>query len=188
VQGEPAQVTSRLLTWMDREELLTLQRQQPGRISWEPVGGVAAAVRRSSAALSGKKAFMLTRAELVTAVITSLEPGYTHVILSADLTSARRSVAGGAVGLVGLGVVASGVLAVMSPFLWVALAPLPLFAGLGLAVSRQHRPVAARALLGLERALDHVERGEVKASHALPARSGGLMGLVLDEVRRALNQ
>jgi hypothetical protein len=186
VRGDPDGLAARLLTWMGDEELLTVQRKQPGRISWEPVRGVAAALRKSSAVFSGNKSFMLSRAELVTATITGLEPGFSQVALAADLRQARGALIGGASALLGCGVAATVVLAVMSPFWWVALAPAPLFVGLGWGVSRQFRPVAERALLGLERALDHLERGEVKPSHALPPRAAGLLGAVLDEVRKAM--
>ena len=38
--------------WMEEKELFCVQRRQPGRITWEPLGGMAAAVRRSTAAFS----------------------------------------------------------------------------------------------------------------------------------------
>src|SRR3954464_5774434 len=36
-----------LIDWMERNELLCIQRQQAGRITWEPLGGFQAAMRRS---------------------------------------------------------------------------------------------------------------------------------------------
>jgi hypothetical protein len=186
VGGDPDRVADRLVAWMGDEELLTLQRKQAERITWEPLRGMAAALRRSSAAFRGNRTFMLSRAQLVAASITGLEPGYSLVVLSADLRPARGALIGGVGAIAAGGAAATAVLAVMSPFWWVALAPLPMFLGLGWGVSRQFRPVAARALLGLERALDHLERGEVKPAHALPPRAGGLLGAVLDEVRRTM--
>ncbi|HEY9014879.1 MAG TPA: hypothetical protein VIM84_07440, partial [Gemmatimonadales bacterium] len=41
----------RLLSWMERNELFCVQRHQSGRISWEPLSGFQAAIRRSAAAL-----------------------------------------------------------------------------------------------------------------------------------------
>jgi hypothetical protein len=186
VRGGGDDIAARLLTWMDNEELLTPQRKQIGRITWEPVRGMAAALRRSSAVLAGNKAFMLSRAQLVTATITGLEPGFCHVALSADLRQARGGVVGGLGAVAGLGVAATVILAVMSPFWWVAIAPAPVFIGVGVGIARRFRPVAERALLGLERALDHLERGEVKPAHALPPRAAGLLGAVIQEVRRAM--
>jgi hypothetical protein len=176
-----------LLTWMETQELLTLQRQQPGRIAWEPVRGMQAAIRRSSAVLGGKKPFMLTRASLVTATVTPLETGFCHVALTADLRPARAGFVGGVAAIGALTTAASAALLIMSPFWIVALAPIPIFASVGWwGVAKQFRPIAERTVLGLERALDHLERGEVKPSHALPPRSGGVMGMMLDEVRKAL--
>jgi hypothetical protein len=186
VRGARDGVESQLLTWMDRHELLALQRQQQGRITWEPLGGVQAAIRRSSAAFSRRKPFMLSRAQLVTATITGLEPGFCHVALTADLRQARGAVVGGVAAIGSLGVASTVALSLMSPFWWVAVAPLPFLAGIGWGIGRQFRPAAARALLGLERVLDHLERGEVKPAHALPPRSSGLLGAVLDELRKAL--
>jgi hypothetical protein len=187
VRGDVADVEHALLGWMDTQELLTVQRQQPGRIAWEPLRGVQAALRRSSAALGGRKPFMLTRAGLVTATVTALEPGFCHVALSADLRSTRSGFVGGMVTVGTVGLAGAGVLLVMSPFWLVAVAPLPIVAAAEWAISRQFRPIAARTQLGLERALDHLERGDVKPSHALPPRGSGVMGAFLDEVRKALN-
>ncbi len=184
VAGETRTAERELMAWMGREELLTVQRQQAGRITWEPLRGMQAAIRRSTAAFSGRRVFMLTRAHLVTATITALETGFCLVALSADLRKARGAIIGGVAGLSAAGVTSAAVLAVMTPFWWVALAPLPLFAGIGWAVARQFRPTAERTLMGLERALDHLERGEVKPAHAVPPKSAGLLGSVLDELRK----
>lgn len=186
VRGDPDGIADRLAGWMSEEELLMIQRKQPGRITWEPLRGMAAALRRSSAALRGNRTFMLSRAQLVAASITGLEPGYSQVALSADLRPARRALIGGLGAIAACGAAATAVLTLMSPFWWVALAPLPLVLGFGWGVSRQFRPVTARTVLGLERALDHLERGEVKPSHALPPRTAGLLGAMLDELRRTI--
>ncbi len=187
VRGTVADVERALLGWMDSQELLVVQRQQPGRIAWEPLRGMQAAIRKSSAAFGGKKPFMLTRAGLVTATVTALEPGFCHVALSADLRATRSGFVGGMTAMGGLGVASAAILMVMSPFWLLAAAPLPLAALAGWAISRQFRPIPERTLLGLERALDHLERGDVKPSHALPPRGSGVMGAFLDEVRKALN-
>src|SRR5687767_7207198 len=63
VAGDPHTIERDLLQWFERNELLCVQRQQTGRITWEPIGGIQAAIRRSTAALgSGKRPFMLSRA------------------------------------------------------------------------------------------------------------------------------
>jgi hypothetical protein len=188
VRGDPDAVEPQLLHWMQEEELLTVQRQQQGRITWEPLTGMQAALRRSSAILGGaRRPYMLSRARMVGAVLTGLEPGYTHVTLTADLRPARGAIIGGVAALGGLGVAAALALSVMTPFLWVAFAPLPAFAVAAWATARQYRPRVERAQLGLERILDHLERGDIKPSHALPGRGTGVVGAILQEVRKALN-
>lgn len=187
VRGEVESVERVLLAWMETQELLTVQRQQPGRITWEPLTGVQAALRKSSAVLGGRKPFMLTRASLVTATVTALEPGFCHVSLGADLRATRSGFVGGMAAMGGLGVASAGILLLMSPFWLVAVVPLPLGAAAAWAVGRAYQPIPGRTMLGLERALDHLERGDVKPSHALPPRGGGVVGALLDEVRKALN-
>ena len=81
---------------------------------------------------------------------------------------------------------AAAALAAMSPFLLVGLAPLPFGLGLGWFIARQYRPVAERVQLGLEWVLDQIERGAVKPSHQLPDKTPGLLGILADEVKKAL--
>lgn len=188
VRGDPEAVEQRLIGWMEDHELLAVQRQQPGRITWEPLGGVQAAIRRSTAVFSGtRRPFMLSRASLVSATVAGLEPGFTHVALAAELRQARGAVIGGVAALGSLGVAGTVVLAVMTPFWWVALAPMPVFAAVAWGVGRQYRPLAERTQLGLERVLDHLERGTVKPGHTLPPRTG-VVGVILDEVRKAIKE
>lgn len=186
VQGDPAAIEQRLVRWMDEQELLTIQRQQPGRVTWEPVRGMQSVIKRSAAALSGKSPFMLSSAHLVSATVSPLEPGFCHVALSADLRPTRSGYVGGILGIASAGGAAGLVIGLLSPFAWAALLPAPFVIGIGLGISRSFRPVAQRTLLGLERALDHLERGAVKPIHAVPADAAGLMGAVLSEVRKAL--
>ena len=51
---------------------------------------------------------------------------------------------------------------------------------------RSRVTVAERTQLGLERVLDHVERGAVKPAHELPQRQQGLLEALASEVRRAI--
>ncbi len=186
VTGNAEDVEQALLRWMDDQELLTVQRHQAGRITWEPVRGMQAGLRRMSAGLSGKQPFMLSKASTVSATVTSLEPGYCHVTLSAELGATRAGFMGGSATLAGFGLASTAVLGVMTPFWWIAALPLPIFLGISAMVSRQFRPQAARALLGLERALDHLERGAVKPAHLRQPGPSGMLGQVLDEVRKAI--
>ena len=186
VAGTQDDVTGALLAYMEEHELLCIQRQQPGRITWEPLGGFQATVRRSTAAFgSGKKPFMLTGAQTVAATLTPLEAGYIHLTLTADARGLRRSFLAGGIASMSVGVAAAAVLAVLTPFLVVAVAPLPLALGLGYGVVRQYHPKLARIQLGLERALDHLQQDGVRTRQLPPARPG-LVNLLADEVRKAL--
>ncbi len=186
IRGDVEDIEQRLIRYLDNHELFTIQRQQPGRITWEPLRGVQGALRRSSAVFQGNRPFMLSRAGLLSATVIGLEPGFCHVALGAELKASRGGLIGGAAAVSSIGVAAGAVLFVLSPFIWLAAAPLPVAAGIGWAILRSYGPLAERARLGLERALDHLERGEPKPSHALPSRTGGVVGAILEEVRKAI--
>lgn len=185
VRGDTAQVEQILVDYMEEHELLSIARQGTGRLIWEPLKGFNAAMKRSTAVLGGgKKPFMLARATGLTATITSLESGYVHVALEADLREARGSFVGGSVALGGLAVAGAAVtFAIGLPF--VGLAAAPLWLGFGWGVLRRYAPVFQRTQMGLERALDHLERGEVKPRHQLTP-GASIVGAVLDEVRKAI--
>jgi hypothetical protein len=175
-----------LIRWMDRNELFCIQRQQSGRISWEPLSGFQAAIRRSAAALgAGKRPFMLSRAALVTATILPLESGYSHVTLTADARKVRGEYLASGTALAGAGGTASAIMIALGAFLPVALLPLPFALGVGYTIVRRYRPAVARLQLGLERALDSLESGAGKSPRELADRSG-LMGVLAEEVRKAL--
>src|SRR5690348_15254764 len=46
VRLEPTDTEQELVHWLEQHELLRIQRRQPGRVVWEPLGGVQAAIRR----------------------------------------------------------------------------------------------------------------------------------------------
>ena len=175
-----------LLQWMEKNELFCVQRQQRGRITWEPLSGFQAAIRRSAAALgAGKRPFMLSRAATVTATILPLESGYSHVALVADARKVRNEYVAGGATLVSAGAAGAGILVALGALLPVALIPLPLARAGGYGVLRRYGPTVARIKLGLERALDSLEHGNPGASRRLEERAG-LIGLLAEEVRRAL--
>lgn len=185
VRGEPTQVERVLVDYMEEHELLTIARQTGSRLQWEPLKGFNAAMKRSKAILGGgTKPFMLARALTVSASVTPLEAGFVHVTIEADVREARGQFIGGAAAFSSLGVAAGIVLGVLgAPIL--ALAPIPMGLGLGWGVLRRFGPVYQRTQMGLERALDHVERGEVKPQHQL-GPGASIVGAVLDEVRKAI--
>ncbi|MGZ8398793.1 MAG: hypothetical protein ACXWWN_07140, partial [Gemmatimonadales bacterium] len=132
VRGDPAGVEQALLRWIEKNELLCVQRQQAGRITWEPIGGMQAAFRRSTAAFgSGKRPFMLSRVATVSATILPLESGYTHVSLSADTRKVRNEYVGAGAALAGAGVAGTAALVALGALLPLALLPLPVAFGFG---------------------------------------------------------
>jgi hypothetical protein len=187
VPGSPERVERELLDWLEQNEVFCIQRQQPGRITWEPMGGMAAAMRRSAAAFgSGKRSFMLSRADTVSATLLPLEPGRTHVTLQATAARARAEYVGGGAAFAGAGVVGAGLMVVLGALLPMALLPVPVALGIGFVTARRYGPALQRIQLGLERMLDHLEHSGARAERQLPTRAGGLLGLLADEVRKTL--
>lgn len=186
VRGASEDAVRALIGWMDKNELMVVQRQQPGWVSWEPLRGMQAAIRRGTAALdTSKPKFMLSRAELVVATATPLESGYSHVTLVGTVRGARREHLTGAAVFGTLGVGGAAVLVGFGLFS-VAIAPVAVGALISMTWLRRVRPIADRVQLGLERALDFLERGGVKPGHELPGRGPGLIDLLANEVRRVL--
>jgi len=187
IVGDPEDVARALIAWFEKNELLVVQRQQPGRVTWERVRGMQAAIRMGAAAFDrGHPKHMLARVTLVSATFTRLESSYCNVTLSAELKAARNSAIGGAVAGASFGGAAAVVLGVMSPFWVIAIPPLLIGGGAAWLTLRAFRPVAERALLGLERALDFLERGGVKPAHQIPPKAGGLLEVITGELRKAL--
>ena len=186
VRGNADAVEAALLEWIDKNELLCVQRQQTGRITWEPLGGIQAAFRRSTAAFGGgKRPFMLSRAATVSATIVPLEAGFSHVALSADTRGIRGEHLGIGAAMAGMGVAGAAALVTLGALLPIALLPLPVALGLGYGVMRRYGPALARVQLGLERALDSLEQGTNTLQRKLPDNAG-ILGLLADEVRKAL--
>ena len=187
VPAEAEVVERQLVRWMESNELFCVQRAQPGRITWEPVGGFHAAYRRSMAAFStGARSFMLSRASTVSAAILSLESGYSHVTLAADARGVRSGYIGGSAALITSGAAGTALMVALGAMLPLALLPLPVALGLGYSVVRRYGPAVERLQLGLERALDFLEQSAGKAPGELPDRSVSLLGVLADEVRKAL--
>ena len=186
VPGPVEQTERALLGWVEENELFCVQRQQPGRIVWEPVGGFTAALRRSSAVIRSGRPFMLSRADTISATILPLDPGRSHVALSATTRRTRAEFVGGGAGLAVCGAAGAGLLVVLGALLPVAL--LATSGGLiaGYATARRYPGAIERVQLGLERALDHLEHGATKPERQLPGRRPGLFGLLAEEVLKTL--
>ncbi|MBA3316474.1 MAG: hypothetical protein H0T50_00080 [Gemmatimonadales bacterium] len=186
VRGECETIEATLVRWLEKHELFSVQRHQPGRITWEPTGGFQAAYRRAVGAVGGsKRPIMLAKADTVSCTVLELEPGYCNVTLSATARKARGESVGGGAALASAGVVGTGVLATVGAIFYVVLIPLPLALGLGYVALRRYGPVVARIQLGLERALDQLEQG-TRADRLLPPAPPRLVDLLANEVRKAL--
>ena len=186
VRSERETIEATLVRWLEKTELFSVQRHQPGRITWEPTGGFQAAYRRAVGAVGGsKRPIMLARVETVSCTVVELEPGYCNVALTATARKARGESVGGSAALASAGVVSTGVLAAVGAILPVVLIPLPVALGLGYIALRRYGPVVARIQLGLERALDQLEHGS-RADRLLHPTPPRLMDLLADELRKAL--
>jgi hypothetical protein len=186
VRGDRETIEATLVHWLDKNELLSVQRHQPGRITWEPTGGFQAAYRRAVGAAGGsKRPIMLARVDTVSCTVLELEPGYCNVALTATSGKARAESVSGTAALVSAGVVGTVVLAAVGAILPVVLMPLPTALGLGYMALRRYGPVVARIQLGLERALDQLEHGN-RADRLLPPTPPRLLDLLANEVRKAL--
>ncbi len=196
VQGSQEAILSALARWLDKHEHFVVQRATIGRTTFEPMHAFAGAMRRMSAVFQGAhNRPYLARAEVVAAVVTPLEAGFCHVSLGATLRSTRSGYIAGAGGLSAAGLVAAGGIALIGSALFVPL--IPVVGGLGAAwvTARAYRPVVDRAQLGLERALDALERDPALPAPRAAAPPGRLargVGEVVreisTEVRRALEK
>ncbi|HEU5042021.1 MAG TPA: hypothetical protein VFT84_14425 [Gemmatimonadales bacterium] len=186
VRAEREEVEGALIGFLEQQELFCVQRRQPGRVAWEPIGGIQATIRRATAAAGGsKRPMMLARADEVAATVVALEPGFSHVTLTATARKARTEALGSGAAFAAVGVAGTGVLVTLGALLPVALIPAPVALGLGWFMLRRYGPVVARIHLGLERALDHLEQGGHRAGRQLPPQPT-LIDLLANEVRRAL--
>jgi hypothetical protein len=186
IRGDGATIERALIDYMEEQELLAIARQTSGRLIWEPLKGFNAAMKRSKAILGGgSKPFMLARSVNVTASVTPLETGFVHVALEADVREARGQFIGGAAAVSTIGVAGALAVAALGAGI-LGLAIIPMGLGLGWGVLRRYPPVFQRVQMGLERALDQVERGGEVKSPAQLGSGASIVGAVLDEVRKAI--
>lgn len=187
VQGDTESIADALVTQVEAEELFCVQRRQPTRILFEPQGGFQAAIMRSGG-FSRKRPYLLSKASRLVAAFTQLEPGFVHVLLSADMRKYRAGYVGGAAAAGSVGAAGTAVLVALGAFFPIALVPLPVGAALGWGIVRQYPPKLERVQLGLERLLDHLEARGATPRRQLPPRQPGIVTLLVDEVRRSLHR
>ncbi len=186
VRGDREAIEASLIRWLDKNELMSVQRHQPGRVTWEPTGGFQAAYRRAvGAGGQSKRPIMLARADSVSCTIVEVEPGYCNVVLTATARKARNESVGGTAAGATAGIIGTGVLAAIGVLVPLILIPLPLGIGIGFAALRRYGPIVDRIQLGLERALDELEHG-TRPERQLPQPTPRLLNLLADELRKAL--
>lgn len=195
VQGTEEQVVAALSSWLERHEHFVVQRATLGRLSYEPMDTFARGMRKLKGVFDGGRGrSYLDKAELLTAVVTPLEAGFCHVTLAARIRGTRSAYVAGGAGLATAGTV-MGALAVVlgAPEVILAVAAVP-SAGAGWLVTRAFRPVAERTRLGLERALDELERrpalppGTAPRGSPIAREIGNVVRDISKEVRRALEE
>jgi len=183
VPGDRGGVERALSLWMEDQELLRVKRRYPDRTTWEPQVGFMAAMQRGFS--GGGRKFALTGAAEIVGQVTPLETGFCHVRLSADVRNIRRGRVGGALGLVGAGVVGTVVastIGILAPF---AVAPSAAFGVAAAAVlfAGRHQQLE-RIEIGLEQVLDRLERGEIRPEHSLPGPRASAFVRIAEEIRK----
>ncbi|MGH7581754.1 MAG: hypothetical protein ACREL5_00850 [Gemmatimonadales bacterium] len=193
VQGSDDGIAANLTRWLDHHERFVVQRSAAGRLTFEPMDALAGTMRRVGAMFDPSRARpYLGKVELITAVITPLESGFCHVMLAGSMRRARAAIIGGAGGLAATGLVVGGVLMVISAPVLLAMVPVVGMGGVGYAVMRTFGGVERRARLGLERALDELERrpslpsGHDAAPRATPI--GQVVRGIAQEMKKAFDK
>jgi len=186
VPGEKATIEQALEAWMTDTEALAVKRRLPDRTLWEAQQGLFAQMRRGLA-LDGKS-YHLARALEVSVSVTSLEDGYCHVALSADVSNTRRGALWGAGSvtvagaLSSTGLLAAGILAIPV----IGFVPLALAAGIGATIPRVHHRAAERIHLALEQVLDGLERGEIRPRRQMPGPRASAFIRIADEIKKSI--
>jgi hypothetical protein len=196
VQGTPESVGVALTKWFERHEVLVVQRSTSEKITWEPASSFAGAMKRLGWTFNASRSKpFLDKADLITALITQLEPGFCHVTLVANLRQNRGSYLGGGAAVTSVGVAAGVIMATLgAPLLIAGVIVAPAMVG-GVAVARLFRGINQRTQLGLERALDELERrpalppsGDKERPRALGRDLGDVVLQITKEVKRAFEE
>ena len=133
--------------------------------------------------MTSGRPLMLKQARLIGATITVAGAGIlARDAVARSLRDVRAGYLGGGAAVGSVLVAGSLVMLSLGAFLPIALAPLPAAAGFAWGITRQFRPIVERTQLGLEVALDHLERGSAKAAHQLPPRTVNLLDQLAGEL------
>jgi hypothetical protein len=194
VPGTEETVARSVSRWIERDEHFVVQRATRDRVTYEPMSAFAGALHRVVAMFDSRRSRpYLAKADLVSAGFVDLEPGFVHVTLSASIRSARRTVAAATFGMSALGVAAFVAITVMGAPAGLAAAMAAPFVVLPWWIAQLFRRVGARAKIGLERALDDLERRPALAkgsagSEPPPGSMGSLVREMTRGMRKALKE
>lgn len=188
VRGERQAIEEQLFHWMTEGELLAVKRRMPDRMLFERQKGFVAEMKRGFGV--GGRSYHLAKAKEVSFAVTSLEAGYCHVELAADLSDARGAAIGGSLFggalVASTGVVLLAISAHASLLLeMVAAIPVATGASVPWLFGRGMIKRAEQAQLSLEQVLDRLEHGEIQPRNRSNTPSSAMMR-VADEIRRAL--
>lgn len=183
VPGDRATVEEALSRWMENEELLQVKRRYPDRTTWEPQVGFLVSMQRGLRARG--KSYSLARAAEVAAQVVPLEPGFCHVLLTADIRNLRRARLGAGLGLAGAGVLGTGAAAAAGIILPFVAFPAVGFGLASLAALLAGRKEQTEKLqVGLEQVLDRLERGEIRPERTLPGPRASAFARIAEEIRK----
>jgi len=188
VPGEKATIERALEAWMGETEALSVKRRLPDRTLWEPQQGLFAQMKRGLA-LDGKS-YHLARAVEVSVSVTTLEEGYCHVALGADVSNTRRGALRGAGAVAGVGAIVTtalvGASIVALPL--IGFVPLAIGLGIGAGVPRAHHRSASRVQLALEQVLDGLEHGEIRPKPSFKAPRASAFVRIADEIKKSITE
>ena len=174
VAGTGVSALDALDSWMRGKEALRVKRRFADQLVWESRSDVLAAIRRLLNV--GGRAYDLTPANDVAAIVATVGTDRVHVRLVADFSATRGRRASAAAGASVLMLLSGIPLVVIH--VAIALAAIPPVVGacaVVYATRRQYRRLLARAQVALEQALDRLEFGEERlpvASTLLGALTG----------------
>jgi len=186
VPGDKHTIEQALEEWMTDSEALAVKRRLPDRTLWEPQKGFFAQMKRGLGV--GGKSYHLAQALEISVSVTTLEDGYCHVALSADVSNSQHAALSGATALAATGVLVSGVLIALVPVAMPTFLLIPgaVCVGIGAGIPKIHRRQAARVQLALEQVLDGLERGEIRHRPSLAGPRTSAFGRIADELKKSI--
>ena len=159
VPGGQAEVEQALSYWMTDVELLTVKRRYAQGTSWEARKDFFAAMKRGMG--MGGRQYALVRAKEILGRVETLEDGWCHVTLIADLSHTRAERLAGGAAFFGAGGTMSLIASVLGVAAVVAVLPLAVGAAAGYAIARSNRAQVERTSVAMEQILDRLERMEI---------------------------